>query len=131
MHGIPATTLVEGRTATVTGIVRRPYPGAADRRWSIAPRSPADLVIGANRSGGPGGDTSDPGARSGPDGTRVDGLATTPNVDLVDLAGHVGRNVRVGGLVTELTPDGFLLDDGTAIGQVVLTWRGGRVSASS
>ncbi len=118
---IPATTLVEGRTATVTGLVRRPYPGAADRRWSIAPRSPADLAIGAIRSGGPDGGKSDPGARLGPDGTRVDGIATTPNVDLVDLAGHVGRNVRVGGLVTELVPDGFLLDDGTAVGQVIVS----------
>jgi hypothetical protein len=39
---------------------------------------------------------------------------------LVDLAGHLGQVVRVGGLVTELVPDGFLLDDGTAVGRVVL-----------
>ena len=44
-----------------------------------------------------------------------------PDVDLVTLADHVGQTVRVGGLVAELAPDGFRLDDGTAIGRVVLT----------
>jgi hypothetical protein len=117
---IPSTTLVEGRTATVIGLVRRPYPGAADRRWSLAPRNAADLAVGVVRSGGSGGDKADPGARLGPDGIKVGDVATTPNVDLLDLAGHVGQTVRVGGLVTELVPDGFLLDDGTAVGQIVL-----------
>ena len=37
-----------------------------------------------------------------------------------DLASMIGRLVRVGGLVVDLRPDGFTLDDGTAIGRVVL-----------
>ena len=36
--GIASTALIEGRVATVTGIVRRPYPNAADRRFAITPR---------------------------------------------------------------------------------------------
>ena len=48
-RGSRPRTLVEGRTATIVGIVRRPYPGATDRRWSIAPRSPADVVVGERR----------------------------------------------------------------------------------
>ena len=121
---IPATALVEGRSATVIGIVRRPYPGATDRRWAIAPRSPADVVIA---SGGGAGAPRDGSEQSGGQGAATTtsvasgaSAASTPNVDLIDLAAHVGQIVRVGGLVTELVPDGFLLDDGTAIGQVVL-----------
>jgi hypothetical protein len=38
----------------------------------------------------------------------------------VDLDALVGRLVRVGGLVVDLGSDGFTLDDGTAIGRVVL-----------
>ena len=33
---------------------------------------------------------------------------------------HAGRLVRVGGLVIDLQPDGFTIDDGTAIGSIVL-----------
>jgi hypothetical protein len=40
--------------------------------------------------------------------------------DLVDLATLIGRTVWVGGLVVDLRSDGFTLDDGTAIGHVVL-----------
>jgi hypothetical protein len=41
--------------------------------------------------------------------------------DLAALEEHIGSLVRVGGLVTETRPDGFLLDDGTAVEAVVLT----------
>jgi hypothetical protein len=129
---IPASTLVEGRTATIVGIVRRPYPGASDRRWSIAPRGPADVTVGAGGAGaggagagaggaGAGGGGSDGSAGTGAGAGASGSGASIPDVDLVDLAGHVGQVVRVGGLVTELAPDGFLLDDGTAIGRVALT----------
>jgi hypothetical protein len=117
---IPATALVEGRNVTIVGIVRRPYPGAADRRWSIAPRSPSDIVVGGARPGTASGDAPDPPAGLGAVATVAGAATATPSVDLVDLAGHVGLVVRVGGLVTELVQDGFLLDDGTAVGRVVL-----------
>jgi hypothetical protein len=50
--GIASTTLVEGRAVTVAGIVRRPYPTATDRRWSIVPRGPWDLAVGPAAGGG-------------------------------------------------------------------------------
>jgi hypothetical protein len=116
---IPASTLVEGRTATVVGIARRPYPGATDRRWSVAPRSSADVVISAaSSSGGPDGLAT---ASTGAAGSDAGTGSTTPSIDLVDAADHPGQVVRVGGLITELAPDGFLLDDGTAVGRVTLT----------
>ena len=127
--GIAASSVVEGRRATVVGIVRRPYPGASDRRWSVVPRGPADVDLGGAAASGGGSGTADgSGGSSGPGsatggtgaGAAVDG-PTVPDVDLVTLADHVGQTVRVGGLVAELAPDGFRLDDGTAIGRVVLT----------
>jgi hypothetical protein len=42
------------------------------------------------------------------------------DADLDDLAPHVGRLVRVGGLVVDLRSNGFTLDDGTAIGRIEL-----------
>ena len=43
--GIASTTLAVGRSATVIGIARRPYPSAADRRYAVTPRSPADVRV--------------------------------------------------------------------------------------
>jgi hypothetical protein len=114
---IPANAMAEGRRATVVGIVRRPYPGASDRRWSIVPRSPADIVATGSGQG-----RAQPGAvepTQGTDATAL-GRGAVPDVDIADLADRVGQVVRVGGLIEELTADGFWLDDGTAVGRVVL-----------
>jgi len=126
--GIAASSVVEGRRATVVGIVRRPYPGASDRRWSVVPRGPADVDLGGTAalagSGTDDGSGDSSGAGSAAGGTGVGAAAdgpTVPDVDLVTLSDHVGQTVRVGGLVAELAPDGFRLDDGTAIGRIVLT----------
>ena len=134
--GIPSTALEEGRVATVVGIVRRPYPSAADRRFAIVPRSSADVALGPRASGsdatagggssGVGGGatsrTTTPG--SGPS-TRAPDAATTDagplDVDLADLAANVGRRVRAGGLVVDLIEDGITLDDGTAVASVRLS----------
>ena len=43
-----------------------------------------------------------------------------PDLDLADLAAHVGQVVRVGGLVGHVDADGFRLDDGTAVAWVRL-----------
>lgn len=129
---IPAASIVEGRHATVIGIVRRRYPGASDRRWSIVPRGPDDVVIGdAAASGGGSGSSaagssaSNGGAGGGQGGATgagaLPGTSGVPDVDLATLAEHVGQIVRVGGLVEELAADGFTLNDGTAIGRVALT----------
>jgi hypothetical protein len=123
--GIPSTTLVEGRAADVVGIARPAYPSATDRRASVLPRSRSDIRLG-------------PAASAAPDGTPPTGAGTVggsaagsaaagaalraaaPDVDLADLASFVGQTVRVGGLVVDLRPTGFTLDDGTAAGIVVL-----------
>jgi hypothetical protein len=116
--GIPVTLFVEGRRATVVGIVRRPHPSAADRRFAIVPRSPADVAVGpaeapgSEARGGPG-----PGAAPGRPGVGPGGPT---DVDLARLADHVDETVRVGGLIVDLAADGVSIDDGTAVGSVVL-----------
>jgi hypothetical protein len=134
--GIPSSALAEGRTATIVGIVRRPYPSATDRRFAVVPRSAADLTLG-----GPAGDGADTAKTSGSGtaaGSAVNGTDGAPgasapsngtplDVDLVALDEHVGRQVRVGGLVAAIVADGFDLDDGTSIGRVVL--RGAALNA--
>jgi hypothetical protein len=112
---IPVTTLVEGRAATVVGIVRRPYPSASDRRFTIIPRSKTDVALGP--AAGP---STRPSARPA---EAIDAAASAGaplDVDLVDLGSHVGRVVRVGGLVADLVPAGLLLDDGTGRAPVLL-----------
>jgi hypothetical protein len=134
---IPSTSLVEGRSATIIGIVRRPYPSATDRRFAIMPRGRTDISLGSSsagsspRAGGAGGPTA--GGTSGPSGTtgasRTGGpdpvagstVAGAPlDIDLAQIRDHVGTLVRVGGLVGDVAANGFSLDDGTAEGRVVL-----------
>jgi hypothetical protein len=127
--GIPSSALAEGRTATIVGIVRRPYPSATDRRFAVVPRSATDLTLGgpaadgadearASSSGTTGGaGTTGSGAAPGASATSNNGPL---DVDLVALDEHVGRQVRVGGLVAGIVADGFDLDDGTSIGRIVL-----------
>ena len=130
---IPATALVEGRTATVVGIVRRPYPGATDRRWSIVPRSRGrrrhrprasrrrPAATSRIRHAGPGGAGASRNAvRFGPPRTSTSSIS----------AGHVGQIVRVGGLVAELARRRLPARrrDGRRAGR---PWRGrGRVPAA-
>jgi hypothetical protein len=123
--GIPSTAIVVGRQVTVTGIVRRPYPTATDRRFAVLPRDGHDLALGpaANGSGAASGGGN--GVAAGQDGAAGPspsplGVDITPDTDLAVLADHVGERVRVGGLIARLTDDGFDLDDGTALAQVVL-----------
>jgi hypothetical protein len=119
--GIVIGDLVEGRMARVTGIVRRPYPNASDQRFSITPRSPADLrLFGSSdpASGSSQRGASDPGPTKG-DMPAGRGTSTRPrNADLVKLAAFTGQTVRVGGLVVELAGGGVWLDDGTTTGFV-------------
>jgi len=124
--GIPSTAVIEGRSATVTGIVKRPYPTATDRRFAIAPRQTRDVALGAasttaTASGAPGTSAGPDGSATTPSGASPGAAVTAADVDLRDLVAHLGTRVRVGGLVTTLEADGFRLDDGTAIGRVVLS----------
>lgn len=119
--GIPSTAIVAGRRITVTGIVRRPYPTASDRRFALLPRDGADIAIGPSDSG------AAPDATGGTDqGGALPGAAPpttniTPDTDLATLLDHVGQRVRVGGLIASIGADGFDLDDGTALARIVLS----------
>ncbi len=126
--GIASTALVEGRSATVTGIVRRPAPSASDHRFAVTPRFPADVRVAGGSGSASGAKTGSTGTSGVP--TRSDGSPSSPtetvtvpsaaDADLIALGTRVGTRVRVGGLVVELRADGFTLDDGTAIGRVAL-----------
>jgi DNA/RNA endonuclease YhcR with UshA esterase domain len=125
--GIPAAALVEGRTATIAGIVRLAFPTATDRRPSVLPRTRADVRVsvgGAATAGSSGATSGAAGPGTGPGGgTTATGAVASPSVpdaDLSALASSEGRTVRVGGLVRAVRADGFELDDGTATGRVVL-----------
>ncbi len=94
--GIPADAMVEGRSATVTGLVRRAYPTATDQRFAVVPRTGADIVLGAPGGAGSGdggggtprsdgnGGTSAPGAPGAagapgaPGGTAASVLGSVP-----------------------------------------------------
>jgi hypothetical protein len=138
---IASSAIVKDRTATIVGVVRRPYPSASDRRFAIVPRSAGDVRIGGpaddpgtgsqpsgSRSSSAGGATGaggTAGEAAGPVGGHFANASAGPGgswveVDLVALAEHVGQRVRVGGLVSVLESDGFQLDDGSAVGRVVL-----------
>jgi len=122
--GIPSTRVVQGSTVTVTGIVKRPYPTATDRRFAILPRSGADLETSAGSAGAGGSGTPidagvGTGATAGPDATNAS-QDSTPDTDLAALAEHLGARVRVGGLVAAVMTDGVGLDDGTATAHLVL-----------
>ena len=125
--GIAHDVLTEDAVATVVGIVRRPYPTASDQRFTILPRFASDVgttgrpASARNVNGTPGSS----GGRNATSPTTIP-QATSPtsaafrNADLVDLANLVGQDVRVGGLVIDLVPEGFTLDDGTGSGTVHL-----------
>jgi hypothetical protein len=118
---IPSSALTEGRTATITGIVRRPYPTATDRRFAIIPRSSSDV-----QAGGSADPITNAGAGAkGPiaSGGGGDPMATADGagqIDLVTLPEHIGEVVRVGGLVAAVVADGLDLDDGTSVERVTL-----------
>ncbi|TMD31027.1 MAG: hypothetical protein E6I94_03590 [Chloroflexi bacterium] len=119
--GIPPTALVEGRRIVVIGIVRRPYPTATDRRFSVNPRGPADLRLGGPATAPNGSNTSPAAAGASGQGqaSASDGTAAV-DVDLGELGGHVGETVRVGGLIESIDERGFVLDDGTGQGRIAL-----------
>ncbi|HTK43808.1 MAG TPA: hypothetical protein VL749_00450, partial [Patescibacteria group bacterium] len=122
--GIPSTAIGAGRRVTVTGIVRRPYPTASDRRFGVLPRNASDIeVLGGGSGAGGGGGSGTSGGGQGPAGdssTAGGAAAITPDTDLATLADVVGERVKVGGLIARTADDGFDLDDGTALARVQL-----------
>jgi hypothetical protein len=119
--GIASSAVVEGRVATITGIVKRPYPTATDRRFSVVPRGPSDVALGPGAGTQASAASALRRAGGGTAGAGAESLsAQVIDIDLRDLASNVGRVVRVGGLVTVVGDASFGLDDGTAVRGVVL-----------
>ena len=140
--GIPADALVEGREATIVGIVKRAYPTATDQRFALVPRSGGDIHLGTapatdrpSSSDSPtGGPDSTPDGAGGlplwpeslePGQTPAAGVpsptATDDIVDVADLAGHIGQRVSVGGFVTAIDGARLTLQDETAAAVVRLS----------
>ncbi len=131
--GIGSSAIVEGRAATVVGIVKRPYPTATDQRFAVVPRSRGDLDVGAatatasgSAASGPAGPAASPeagitgsGTGAGTDPVAAAGLDVPLDVPLAVLGDRLGATVRVGGLVTAVGPEGIRLDDGTATARLV------------
>jgi DNA/RNA endonuclease YhcR with UshA esterase domain len=117
--GIPVSALGEGRRATVTGIVRRPFPTASDRRFALLPRGPADLAVGPAPAPGGSGAGVATSAAPMPAATGAP-LIQAQTADLHDIAAHIGATVQVGGLVTSLEAGGVRIDDGTGTARIVL-----------
>ena len=119
--GIPSTAVVVGRRITITGIVRRPYPTASDRRFAILPRDRGDLSLGSGGEGsGSGTNGSNPVPATDSAGAAIGTDAVTPDTDLATLGDVIGKQVKVGGLIVRIAQDGFDLDDGTALARVEL-----------
>jgi hypothetical protein len=117
--GIPATAVAEGRSATITGLVKRAYPTATDQRFSLVPRGPADIVLGEpvasqrppSPSGALPGDTP-PQSSDAPTvvGTGA-GRGGLTDVALDDLGAHLGEMVAVGGRVAAVDRDAITISD--------------------
>jgi hypothetical protein len=122
---IAKTALTEGRIAEIVGIVRPAYPSASDTRPSILPRTAADVrqtgPAGAAAAGTAQDDATSTGGTASASSSATGGDADVVDSDLIDLASLLDHVVRVGGLVVDLRPNGFTLDDSTATGSVVLT----------
>jgi hypothetical protein len=139
--GIAPDTLVEGRAATIVGVVKRAYPTSSDQRFALVPRSAADIRLGpapatarpdgsSSPSDGPApGATPDgegglspwpgsltPGESAGPDDPPAAGA--TPGgedtIPVADVAGHIGERVTVGGFVTAIDGARLTVQDETA-----------------
>src|SRR6185503_12603986 len=94
--GIPSTILGAGDSVTITGIVRRPYPTASDRRFAVLPRGTSDVsVLGARIEAavrGSGGNGDQIGAAAGATaGATAASDAITPDTDLATLGDEIGR----------------------------------------
>ncbi len=131
---IPATAVEEGHKATITGIVKRAYPTASDQRFSVVPRATTDIVLdGAMASpGGSVAPTGGMGASLPPGSLDMGGPAAPTSaagasggglplaVALVDLPGHLGQLVAVGGRVAALSGTLVAISDESGTAQLRL-----------
>jgi hypothetical protein len=123
--GIEGDLLESGRSARITGLVKRAHPSATDQRFGVAPRSRRDIRLGRLQP-------SDEEAVGGPDDVAdgddpdVYGVASVSAdsgvfaATLGSLDGLQDRLVRVGGRVEAVAERRLTIDDGTATGTVRL-----------
>ncbi|HVM30226.1 MAG TPA: lamin tail domain-containing protein [Candidatus Limnocylindrales bacterium] len=133
---ISVDVLVKGRSATVTGLVRRAYPTATDQRLAVVPRSRGDISQGSlsDSTPGPGG-SEQPGEplpssvagwpAGAPDVTPGPAGASPQPGDaqaifLAELAAHEGRYVQVGGRVERFIGERVMISDGTGVAALLL-----------
>jgi hypothetical protein len=128
--GIPSTALVIGRSATVIGVVKRPYPTSSDQRYALVPRMPSDIKLGAPRDGASPAATGGSHPLGGSGGSSTGGTgsgASVPSqlgpvaIALADIAAHESELVLVGGRVTAVDGERVLIDDGTSLAALRLT----------
>jgi len=124
--GIDGDLLEPGRSARITGLVKRAHPSATDQRFAVAPRSRKDIRLGRLLV------PDDDDAQGGSDDVgdlHEDGVFGTDADDagpgvfaatFGTLEGLEDRLVRVGGRVEEVAERRLTLDDGTARGTVRL-----------
>jgi hypothetical protein len=124
--GISGDLLEPGRSARVTGIVRRAHPSATDQRFGIAPRSRKDIKLGRlvrdedDRDEDDDDDDNDD-ERFGVAATGSDLDAGILSATLGSLEGLENQVVRVGGRLEAIAQRSLTLDDGTARGTVRFT----------
>jgi hypothetical protein len=126
--GIDGELLEPGRTARVTGLVKRAHPSATDQRFSLAPRSRKDIRLGRLVA-----DDDDAGAGDDDDRDEDHGVAAAGGGGGDVLASTLGsldglehRLVRVGGRVEAVADRRLTIDDGTAQGSLRLADAAGR-----
>jgi len=117
--GIPATAVEEGRSATVTGLVKRAYPTASDQRFALVPRGPSDVVLGEavappgspSPSAAPPGDAPPQSSDSPAPLDTATGTGGLTDIALADLGAYLGDTVTVGGRVVAVGQDAIMISD--------------------
>ena len=110
--GISIASSSVGRLALVTGIVRRSTSSSAE--FQLLPRSPLDMRVGPAAVA-----TVDPAVPASENGAGVSVVAAGSGgpgdgaIAINSLAGYVGRDVTVVGLVTATADGEVTIDDGT------------------
>jgi hypothetical protein len=108
--GIAVSGITPGRTAMVTGIVRRSTSDSST--FQLLPRSPADLRLGPAPAESPGEAVAR--KTKAAVGTGLPGAAGPPPlVSVEDVVGCDGEDVTVAGLIAEVGDGTAILDDGT------------------
>ena len=108
--GIAVSGITPGRTAMVSGIVRRSTSDSDT--FQLLPRSPADLRLGPAPAGSSGAAIT--GETSAVPATGIPGdAAATSLVSVADVAGRDGDEATVAGLIVEVGDGIATLDDGT------------------